>query len=775
MGIQTNLTNTLLICTLKLKIKKRNTLQRSLFIVGCLSLTFVIGQSQGDEWEFVRKKDAFTDDALMDLRHLNESFAGENGYIQLSEDGESFVTENGKPIRFWGIGGGNLSKSLSDSELAYFSRFLAKKGVNMIRFHGRIHSVTNDINEANQKEIAAIWRLVEAMKKEGIYTTISPFWSHFLKDIPASWNLDDYTGGEHTTYALLYFNPRFQEAFLNWLTQLYTTPNPSTGIALKDEPAVGLIQILNEDGVFFWTIDGVQPSLRQAMEVQFYGFVTKKYGSIENAYARWGTNGKLPMDNEQEGKLELYRIWLATQDKPECNVARLNDQMEFYYTAQRNFYKRAYDRLREIGCRQLINASNWKTADDGKLLDLERTTNAVADVLAVNRYYSTEHEGPYRGWRIQEGDVYVGRSVLFQPQKLPVNVKQFKGKPFVMTESSWPLPHTYTAEAAFLTSAYASLNGFDAYYWYSAGATGYADEKRTFHTADSTFAQGNYPIYKFNISHPGYLSTFPANALLYRKGYVSEGKEVLGQRSTLPELWAREPSVVTENGGFDPNRDAEASAKESESNLRNLAFLAGKVTIDITDKKQQSLISQKTLDTLIRPGKGIIKSSTGELEWNYKTGRCTVDAPRVKGVVGFLDQKGQYQFNHLKISANNPYGSILLVSLDDLPLTRSRKVLVQVNTKYHLTDYQETPFIWNSKGVSKKGFKVLKTGRLPWRAEATSAKISLTNPFLKYAVQLDVNGYQKGIQKMKKKGKDRTVTLPKDALYLILTDKNPMD
>ena len=42
-------------------------------------------------WTINYPKDEFTDDALLDLRYLNENVAGQNGFIQLSEDGEGFV------------------------------------------------------------------------------------------------------------------------------------------------------------------------------------------------------------------------------------------------------------------------------------------------------------------------------------------------------------------------------------------------------------------------------------------------------------------------------------------------------------------------------------------------------------------------------------------------------------------------------------------------------------------------------------------------------------
>ena len=60
--------------------------------------------------------------------------------------------------------------------------------------------------------------------------------------------------------------------------------------------------------------------------------------------------------------------------------------------------------LEPSGCRQLINACNWKTADPIKLEDIERWTYTAAEVIAVNRYYNGgAHTGSESGWRIDPG------------------------------------------------------------------------------------------------------------------------------------------------------------------------------------------------------------------------------------------------------------------------------------------------------------------------------------------------------------------------------------
>lgn len=747
---------------------------KTIFFCTC-ALFFTLGinvapaQNPQQGWIFEPETDEFADDAMLDLSYLNEDMAGENGFVKLSADGEGFITENGGEIRFWATGGGNQIRDLSDEEATYFAKFLTKKGVNMIRFHGEIHATSNDIMQPNTEEIDAIWRMVAVMKEEGIYSTISPYWPNFVGNIPSSWELGDYSGTNNDPWGLLFFNERYQEAFKSWLTYLYTEENPYTGIALKDDPAVGLIQIQNEDGVFFWTIQAVEPSLRRTMESQFYEWLVDKYENIDAAYAAWDGLSPLEDDNPAEQRMGIYQIYEATIPQNGGKDARISDQIAYFADKQAGFYQEVYDHLREIGCQQLINATNWKSADAARLLDAERYTNTVADVMAVNRYYDPGHVGENRGWRIDPGHKYVGESVLFQPHKLPVNVKQVSGKPFMMTESSWPFPHKYLAESVFLTAAYASLTGFDAYYWFSPRSPGYSnDDREVFHIWEND-PENFQPIYKFNNATPGHMSPFPANALLYRKGYVQESPLLVYEERSMEQVYGREIPLITEESGFDPNRDSyDQQGDATATEVAPLAYLAGKVRVKYGGEPENSTISGE-LGSLLNFAEQEISSATGQLKWDYEKGLATVDAPSAQGVTGFFAEEGEsITLSDLTLQVNNDYASISVVAMDDQPLTASAEVLVQVNTLYELTGYQETATTFELDDETVEGFEVVRTGRLPWKAANTEVSLTLNNDQLKSAHLLDVNGYE--IRELGVEAEDGKISLglPPNAMYVVL-------
>ena len=138
-----------------------------------------------DFWSFRPARDTFRADALLDLRKLNETTAGQSGFVGLSPDKNSFVRGDGEPIRFWSVNF-DPAADLSPADLAHTARFLAKRGVNLVRVLENVGSraKTLRLTDADSKTIDRIWRVAAAMKKEGIYLLITPCWPGAIKSGP---------------------------------------------------------------------------------------------------------------------------------------------------------------------------------------------------------------------------------------------------------------------------------------------------------------------------------------------------------------------------------------------------------------------------------------------------------------------------------------------------------------------------------------------------------------------------------------------------------------
>ncbi len=736
-----------------------------LFILGCR----VPAQhwDEGNTWAFKPARDDFRKDALLDLRYLNEKTAGESGFVATDGLG-GFRLGGGKPVRFWALNS-NVGRNVpftvaplgrqTEPKLADHARFLAKRGVNMVRLHAQISpnpgQPLTDINEIDRDWI---WRSVAAMRKEGIYTTISPYWSVPMK-FSAAWGIP----GDPTQSALglLFIDPKLQSAYRVWLKKLLTTTNPYTGIPLAKDPALAILQLQNEDSLFFWTVNNIQGVQRKNLSARFGEWLIAKYGSAHNIAQHWD-NDALVEDRPTENSYDFHNVWELTQARVGGRARRLDDQTEFWASVMADFNKGTVDYLRNtLGCRQLINAGNWKTADAVRLNDIERWTYLPTDVDAVNKYFAGVHKGPNEGWAIVDGDTFTSPSCLLNPKEMPTNLKQTRGRPMLITESSWVLPAGYASEGPFLTAAYQSLTGVDIYYWFATG-----DDEFTAPESGNGYLPSQA---KWVMGGPDTLGTFPAAALLFRQGYLKQGDPVVIEEHELNDLWQRKTPIIAEEASFDPNRDAGDIAPKSsiKAGVNPLAFLVGPVQVEFGGDPAKSQATKLT--PYINSSEVSVTSNTREIVMNNLKGFCTVDSPCAQGVAAFFDRKPAHPLTDVTFISRNEYGAALAVSMDTKPLKESKKILVQFGTRSRPSGWQDKEATVKLEGGgSVAGFEVVAHGKAPWRVVKGDLEVIVSNPNLMTATALDANGNGIGvIPSTRLAGKFR-FKFPPDALYVVL-------
>ena len=691
--------------------------------------------------------------ALLDLRSLNEGTAGETGFVRLSADGRGFLRGDGKPIRFWPVNA--YGYRLRPEEMAENARFLAKMGVNMVRVHGSVSpkGKGKTLADWDKDEVDHIQRYVAALRKEGIYVTLSPYWANGgHAGAAASWGLG-YGDGEDV-WGLLFFDERLQKAYKGWVRHLYLDPNPYTGVPLAKDPAVAIAQVQNEDSLLFWTFQNMKPSAKATVAKRFDAWLAKRYGSAAAGKARWqGAGGDAP----------LLDTWVLTQPQTGGMKLRADDQTAFLVDLQRGFYADmdAFYK-KDLGYRGLTNASNWITADPVRQNDLERYTYTTTDVMAVNRYYNGgAHKGPNDGWRIDEGDFFSDASALLNPRELPVNVKNVVGHPSLVTESGWVNPLGYQAEGPLLCAAYQSLTGVQGLYWFALGAKEY-ETNPVFDFV--TYKDGDHPLSKWAASIPAVVGQFPASALLYRMGYVRQGAPVVHEERTRAQLDAREAPTIAEDPSFDPNHtggDARAGTSQARG-ADPLAFLVGPVEVKYDGDPARSRVQD--LSTYIVGD--VVKSNTGELSLDKGKGLFRLDAPKAQAVAGFLARSGgAFRLRDVTVDSTNDYAAITVVPLDDQPIATSKRLLVQVGTVMRPTGWSQEPAT-GDKGA--KGWKVLRTGRMPWRAPEIQTTVTIRNAGLTKATLLDASGRAAGPVAGTRAGGALKLRLPPNAMYVIV-------
>ncbi len=749
---------------------------RSILVLSLLSI-MVLAQGSypevpaADSWAFEPKPDPFTNESLLDLRDLNEAYAGEHGFVRLSEDGMGFVRGDGKPIRFWSIIMTIKSRSIAkmtDEEVKRTYRFYAKRGVNMVRLFTEFHVSKKgaDIMDIDEKALEVFHRHLAAAREAGIYVTVCPYWSHF--HVPSSWELEGATG-KHPK-GLLFFNPRLQKAYKHWIRKAYTRVNPHTGLAVKDDPAVAILQVQNEDSMFFWTSQGIPKQQMRILNTRYAGWLKERYGSLQDAVAAWD-GYKVKGDDLDAGVVQMVNgqawTWEMTQEQTGGKAKRIRAQTEFIGRLQRGFYSDVGDYIRkELGCKSLTNASNWRTASAEHLGDLERWTYTASDVAAINDYSGGVHKGPRAGWQINVGDKIVNRSMTRVPLNLPTNRKQAAGMPMIVTESKWVFPNLYQTEGAFLGAAYMSVTGVDSLYYTHMNGPEWLKDMR----AGRAGKNGQSPLGKWWGNTPQEVGSFPANALLYRMCYLRQAEPVIVERRTLDSLFERERPVITESATYDPNRDKVDKRSWDAAGggpVSRLAYLVGPVVAEYAAKKSELKLANlpKYIDTDAK----IVRSKTGEVVIDYGKGLCTINAPNAQGVAGFLKHVGgSFELTDVRILSTNDYATLQVVAMDDKPIATSSKLLIQAGTVARPTGWTVRDITFEHSKKQVKGQQIVTTGKPPYRIAKTHATITIRNSVLGKATALDAGGYPIKELPVERDGKTITIKLPTDAMYVVL-------
>lgn len=685
------------------------------------------------------------DESPIDLRSLNEQQAGAGGFIQVR--GDQFVHgDTGKPVRFWAVNTGHELARMDRTSIDACARFLAKRGVNMVRIHGGMYRGSGPrAFEIDPEELDRIFYLMAALKKNGIYTGMSIHFQHWLdlSQVPDFPGYDQVPDGR--PFAIHFFDPAYQDVFRSWWKATLDTVNPYTGMTLAEDPAVGYCEIINEDNFFFWTFkpyEIVPAAYMATLEKMFGAWLSKKYGSIEKAFATWGTVGsEVKGDLVAEGRVGLYFSGMLTSNDwavNNRNPARAEDCARFLADVQRDFFSemRAYI-TRDLGYGGPVCGSNMSTADHRVLTPIERWTNGAADFFDYHGYYGGDKQkaGPPH-FSLEVGDSYADRSVLrFDPRapgkggvlpSVPFLAPEYAGKPYTCSEFAWMLPNQYQAEMPFLAAVLGRTTGLDAQIFFALDVT----------PQWSSRTNSYWPI-----QVPGVAGQWPATALLYRMGHLEEGKTIVDAELGLDKLFALQGSpIVAPKAGDDLNEQMAPSGENTAvvgGRVDPRAFCVGKVKVRFSDAAEHS-IKASDISQYVDGNRKLMTSSTGEWTWDYGNGVMQLHAPGAQGVCGFLSTVGTFQLPSMTVSTQMEYGTILAVAMDGKPLDESDRILLQVMSRSQDYGFRASP---------ESGMRTIKDrGTAPIVVENFAGTVSLKrDDAAELAVTFtDFNGYPTG-------------------------------
>ncbi|PAW79498.1 MAG: hypothetical protein B9S32_02870 [Verrucomicrobia bacterium Tous-C9LFEB] len=649
--------------------------------------------------------------------------AGKDGFLKINEKGQ-FVFEKApnQPVKFFcDMPQMIFLHTLTPEKIERFADQVARGGYNIYRTqfldYALMHLSTED-HVFNPKHLDAWDRFAAALKKRGIYLQldITTSWASFYAT-PNHWNQDAHN---KRLRSRMYYDPTAREHWKKGVKLLLEHVNPYTGVALKDEPQVAIVQMRNEAGIDF--LMGTKEDSDPDIINPFRAWLKKKYGTTEGLRKAWSRKDGDALISDLPRSQTIETVPLPPRSSSKAST---RDLMWFYTEIERETYQWMAATVREIGVKVPLTEYN----NGGSLqVALSRDIVQVSDNHA---YHDLPHGDAREVGSTQDGNSSLTVGVSYFRYLAST---RFWGRPFLCTEWGHVFWNAYRYEAGLTVPAYASLQG-----WEMLTHFGVRDELEV------------KPIIDCVISFdPPLKAAEYMSALFYRRGDVKTSPhkvEVIinpnlpdkplalqnAMSSTLNRL-----SLVTGLGIHVEGMPDSAPRASVATDLTLLPDAGEKIISGSMDQRlggdntptaqQAGLIAQLrekgilSKDNETNPDKGIYESDTGEILLDQNKKQITVVTPYSQGVA--LAQTGmEASLPGFRVKNNGAGVSVFLGALGQKPqpLAESHRLLFIT-----ATDALNNGMTF----ADEKRNKVLKIGALPilLRVAKVDAKILHQKP-----------------------------------------------
>jgi hypothetical protein len=263
----------------------------------------------------------------------------------------------------------------------------------------------------------------------------------------------------------------------------------------------------------------------------------------------------------------------------------------------------------------------------------------------------------------------------------------------------------------------------------------------------------------WTLMSPAMVGQFPAAALIYRRGLVAPGQVLAEVKLNKGDLVRLGGTPLPQDAAFDELRlkdVPQGPEVKPGQRIDPLIHYAGRTAVRFTTEPGGAKVGE--LKPLIDRAHQTATSSTGELCLDYGKGALRINAPKAQGASGALRELGQVELNDVALRSELELGHVIAVALDDEPLSRSRRILLQVMSEERASGFQTEP-------VSGAVKRIVSIGRDPWlvkelkgtvrfkRADAAQLKVTA----------LDFNGCRAAAH-----GTAQNIQLRPETLYYLI-------
>jgi len=656
-------------------------------VTPCVALAEAEVQPFGMNW---RDNDA----ALVDLSALLDAPAGKAGAISI-RDGH-LVTAEGRRFRIWGVNFTGACCFPAKADAPAVTTHLARFGINCVRFHfldsnwspslfvrGSDNTRSLDPNQLDRLDY-----FIAELKKRGIYTNLNP---NVGRTFRKSDGVRDY---EHLGFAKVvnYFDEQVQMLHKEYARQLLTHRNPYTGSEYRHEPAVAIVELVNENSIVeAWFSD------------RLLGKNTQRNPGTWTDVTAWYAEQLTREFNEWLGKTlspeqlrELRQMAGVAEGEPvprltskqfrDAPAKRFHTEAAFYMHLEREYFNGMYDYLKnDLSVKSpVVGTSDHNHYRSGYPLLVSTSQCDVIDghVYWQHPNYVTDPATKKQGFSIENTPMVDDplHSTVVQLSR-----SAMAGKPYTVSETNHPFPNEYACEGIGILAAYAALHDWDGIFFY------------TFEHKEPAQWTPRMPSHFEIRPDPVKMTNLAAGACMFLRGDVRRANTTV-LRSYSPQavresirLPASERPFFTP--GFDP-----ALALMHATRIRDF------------EKPGEPYTKADSGDT--------IASDTGELAWRHggkEKGLMTIDTDKSQAIIGFLKGNGK-SLKNLSATVENEFCAIVLTSLDGKPISQADRLLLvaaarSANTGMKWNDKRTTLTDWGTEPPliePVKGFVVLR-------------------------------------------------------------------
>jgi hypothetical protein len=626
-----------------------------------------------DWFPLVPDEDSFSPESVIDMSRFVPAPAGQFGPLKAL--GKDLQFQNGKaPVKLWGVTANVEPGRYSREQLTRRARHMRKFGINVVRQHAVYDDLQTNGRIDPKKLDEYDWWFAE-LKKHGIYTDWSVFY-HFRITPEDGYDPALYAELEgdaklKDTYAMITVSPKLWEIRNKTLIALLNHKNPYTGLRYADDPALAVVEMRNEDSVFFWNplgwiAEGKKAPLHsKQLRQRFAAWVKAKYKTDDALKTAWKELRE--GDSTTAEELKLMSPWELEGNGPKGPFTglekRAGDYIQFLAEMQRDFLASCEKAIRATGYQAQTVTTGWQVG--GAATDPANTwTDTVATMIDRHNYAG----GGEGGHGIKEGKVN-NESHLPKPGSgiFTIGMKQVETKPFSVTEWTQSAPNQWKVEAAPIMAAYGlGLQGWDASFHFIQTATRLAD--------------GWPSMSSYATDTPHYIGQFPALAFALYHGHFKEAPAIAARRLALADLFTGKDALKQDftKGSYDIKTLVTNGGTPAE------AFAIGRVTVGFEGGKTEQIDLAKAWDEKNR----IIRAVTGEMVWDYGREVITLQTPKTQAVIGKTG--GQtFRLPGVAVRFQTPFVSTIFTPLDNLPLAESKHILItalaqdkQTGTRY---------------------------------------------------------------------------------------------